>query len=214
MAPGVKARGRIGILRMPIGNLQSAWNAIHEIGFEPMFVDEAGDYGSLSHLVVPGVGNFRAVMEHLRSRGLQDRVRDFAASGRPVLGICVGMQLLAQSGAEGGETPGLGLVEARVDLLPNGQGLRLPHVGWSNVLIRHPHPLFEGIKTGRDFYFVHAYAMRVNREREWLGETVYGAPFVSVVGARNIVGVQFHPEKSQINGLKILENFCRWDGKC
>lgn len=204
----------IGILRMPIGNLQSVWNAVHELGFDPVFVDEGGDYESLSHLIIPGVGNFRAVMSHLVARNIPARVREFAASKRPILGICAGMQLLARTGTEGGETQGLSLIDARVDMLPNGQGLRLPHVGWSTMRIRHQHPIFEGLKPDRDFYFVHSYAMHVEHERDWLGETRYGEPFVSVVGSGNIVGMQFHPEKSQVNGLKLLENFSNWDGRC
>jgi glutamine amidotransferase len=208
------AAGRIGILRMPIGNLQSAWNALHELGFDPQFVDERADFGALSHLVIPGVGNFSAVMAQLDARGLPSRVREFAASGRPVLGICVGMQLLARTGTEGGDTQGLALIDARVERLPNGAGLRLPHVGWSPVRFRRPHPVFEGLKSERDFYFVHAYAMLAAADGDWLGETTYGAPFVSVVGRANVVGVQFHPEKSQVNGLKLLENFARWDGRC
>lgn len=199
---------------MPIGNLQSVWNALHELGFDPVFVDEGTDYELLSHLIIPGVGNFRAVMNHLSARSIPARVREFAASKRPILGICAGMQLLARTGTEGGETDGLALVDARVDRLPNGQGLRLPHVGWSTVHIRHAHPIFEGLKADRDFYFVHAYAMRVQNEREWLAETSYGEPFVSVVGSGNVIGMQFHPEKSQVNGLRLLENFARWDGRC
>jgi len=205
---------RIGILRMPIGNLQSVWNALHELGFEPQFVDESGDYASLTHLVIPGVGNFRAVMTHLAERAIPPQVRGFAASGRPVLGICAGMQLLAREGAEGGRTEGLGLVDASVERLAGGAGLRLPHVGWSTVHFRHPHPVFEGLKSDRDFYFVHSYAMHVAREADWLGESTYGEPFVSVVGRGNVIGMQFHPEKSQVNGLKLLENFARWDGRC
>ncbi len=208
------ARERIGILRMPIGNLQSVWNALHELGFEPVFVDERADYESLSHLVIPGVGNFRAVMTHLAERAIPRQVRAYAGSGRPVLGICAGMQLLAREGTEGGLTEGLGLVEGSVDRLAGAPGLRLPHVGWSTVRFRHPHPVFEGLKSDRDFYFVHSYAMRVAQEGDWLGESTYGAPFVSVVGRGNIIGMQFHPEKSQVNGLKLLENFARWDGRC
>lgn len=207
-------RERIGILRMPIGNLQSVWNALHELGFEPLFIEDDTDYAALSHLVIPGVGNFRAVMSHLAARGVPSRVRDFAASGRPLLGICAGMQLLARTGTEGGTTEGLGLVDAQVDALPGGGGLRLPHVGWSTVRIRQQHPIFDGVKPDRDFYFVHSYAMHVSNERDWLGETCYGEPFVSVVGSGNVIGVQFHPEKSQVNGLRLLENFARWDGRC
>jgi glutamine amidotransferase len=198
---------------MPIGNLQSVWNALYELGFDPDFVDEISDLDALSHLIVPGVGHFRAVMEEMTARGLSDRVRRFAQSGRPVLGICVGMQLLARAGTEGGHTPGLGLVDAVVDRLPLVNGLRLPHVGWNSVTLRLPHPIFAGLKTDRDFYFVHSYAMQVNDEHHWLGETVHGTPFVSIVGRDNVVGFQFHPEKSQGNGLKLIENFCHWDGR-
>jgi glutamine amidotransferase len=205
---------RIGILRMPIGNLQSVWNALYELGADPAFVDERADYRPLSHLVIPGVGNFRAVMSHLEARGLPALIREFAASGRPVLGICAGMQLLARTGTEGGDTAGLSLIDGRVERLPEDAGMRLPHVGWSTVRVRRPHPVFEGLKQDRDFYFVHSYAMHVARESDWLGETSYGGPFVSVVGSGNVVGMQFHPEKSQVNGLRLLENFLHWDGRC
>lgn len=204
----------IGIMKMPIGNLQSAWNALHELAFDPLWMDETSDYDDLTHLIVPGVGHFGAVMGHLEARGLPARIRAFAATGRPLLGICVGMQLLADTGTEGGETPGLGLVRGRVEKLPNGDGLRLPHVGWSSVEIRNPHPVFEGLKTNRDFYFVHSFAMKVESPGDCLGETTYGRPFASIVGHANVVGFQFHPEKSQVNGLKLLENFCYWDGRC
>jgi glutamine amidotransferase len=204
----------VGILKMPICNLQSIYNAVHQIGFDPLLVDESSDYDALSHLIVPGVGNFRAVMQHLEAHRLPDKVRAFAASGRPLLGICVGMQALAQTGTESGTTPGLGLLAGSIERLPTPDGLRLPHVGWSTVTIRHSHAVFEGVRTGCDFYFVHSYALRGGDEGDWLGETEYGAPFVSVVGRGNVLGFQFHPEKSQKNGLQLLENFCRWDGRC
>lgn len=204
----------IGILKMPMGNLRSAYNAIYENGFDPLFVDEHSDFDGLTHLIVPGVGNFSAVMRHLEEVGLPDRIRAFAASGRPLLGICVGMQLLAQRGTEGGDTPGLGLVGGEVVRLPEGNGQLLPHVGWSTVKIRFDHPILDGVKPGRDFYFVHSYGLQTDRDDEFLGETEYGTPFVSIVAKRNVVGLQFHPEKSQANGLRLLENFCNWDGLC
>jgi glutamine amidotransferase len=197
---------------MPIGNLQSAWNAFNELGFDPRWADENSEYDDFTHLVMPGVGHFGAVMNELHFRGLPARIRAFTDSGRPLLGICIGMQLLADVGMEGGETQGLGLLRARVERLPSD--LRLPHVGWSTVTLHTPHPITEGIKSDRDFYFVHSYAMTVAHPEDCVGETNYGRPFVSIVGNGNIVGCQFHPEKSQINGLKILENFCRWDGRC
>lgn len=208
------AGAAVGILRMPTGNLQSVWNALYELGSEPVFLDAEADYSAIERLVIPGVGHFRTLMQDLQARSIPQKVRAFAATGRPVLGICAGFQVLARSGTEGGETPGIGLLAGRVDSLPRRADLRLPHVGWSTVRIRRPHPVFEGLKSDRDFYFVHSYAMRVEDEQDWLGETVYGEPFVSVAGRANVVGTQFHPEKSQVSGLKLLENFAHWDGRC
>src|SRR5690606_8490196 len=160
-----------------------------------------------------GVGNFKAVMEHLEAKGLPDKIHAFAATGRPTLGICVGMQLLATKGTESGDTDGLGLVEATVKRLPGGPGMPLPHVGWSTVELKRDHPVTENLKQGRDFYFVHSYAMHCADESDAIGLTNYGEDFVSIVGRGNVVGFQFHPEKSQANGLKLLENFCHWDGR-
>lgn len=213
----------IGLLRMPIGNLKSAWNAVYELGFDPVFVDETSDFDGLSHLIIPGVGNFRAVMSHLEAKGLSQIVRDFAKSGRPTLGICVGMQLLAEIGTEqqlaetsNGEnnTKGFGLVDAVVSRLPSDKNTPLPHVGWSTVEFKRTHPVTENIKQGRDFYFVHSYAMQCGNTEDSIGITNYSIDFTSIVGKDNVVGFQFHPEKSQINGMKLLENFCNWDGNC
>lgn len=199
---------------MPMGNLRSVHNALFENGFDPLPVNRHSDFDGLSHLIVPGVGNFSAVMRHLEEDGLTAPIRDFAASGRPLLGICVGMQLLAIRGSEGGDTAGLGLVDGVVERLPAGSGRVLPHVGWSSVRFVRDHPVLDGVKPGRDFYFVHSYAMLVEDESEALGLTDYGAEFVSIVGKGNVVGFQFHPEKSQANGLRLLENFGWWDGRC
>jgi imidazole glycerol-phosphate synthase subunit HisH len=204
----------IGLLKMPIANLKSAWNALYENGIDPILVDELSDFDELTHLIVPGVGNFRAVMENLNQRGLPAKIRAFADSKRPLLGICVGMQLLATWGTESEMTQGLNLVPGKVvKLVENGE-LRLPHVGWNTVSLRRNHPVFEGVKPNRDFYFVHSYGFVPDNDDDWLGETTYGRPFASVVARNNVVGFQFHPEKSQTNGIKLLENFCHWDGRC
>jgi imidazole glycerol-phosphate synthase subunit HisH len=180
----------IGLIRTPIGNLQSAFNAFYELGFEPVWVDAGFEsYDDLTHLVVPGVGNFAAVMSYLNRSGLAADIKSFAASGRPLLGICV----------------------ERLSLDPS---VRLPHVGWNTVAPTQPHPVLEGIKPGRDFYFVHSFGMFVEDEANQAGRTHYGRDFSSIVAHANIVGCQFHPEKSQVNGLKILENFGFWDGRC
>lgn len=203
---------RIGILRMPIGNLQSVWNALYESGFDPEFVNHTSNFDDLSHLIVPGVGHFKAVMEHLQGLQLPSKIKAFAASGRPTLGICVGMQLLGKSSTEGGLVEGLGLIDAVVERLPGGLGVPLPHVGWSTVDLLRDHPVTERLKQGRDYYFVHTYGM--TRQEDAIGVTNYGIDFASIVGKDNVVGFQFHPEKSQSNGLLLLSNFCNWDGKC
>jgi glutamine amidotransferase len=205
----------IGLLKSPIGNLQSAYNALYQLGIDPVWIDEKFSRDDdLSHLIVPGVGHFKAVMAHFNKSGFSDRIRRFAASGRPLLGICVGMQVLATEGTEGGETPGIGLIDARVERLPDGSGLTLPHVGWNNVTLTAEHPVFADIKPNRDFYFVHSYGVSTASEADSLGTTVYGRRFASIIGRDNVLGFQFHPEKSQANGLKLLENFCLWDGRC
>lgn len=203
----------IGILQMPMGNLRSAFNAVYENGFDPIVTDGRDAMDDLSHLLIPGVGHFGAVMAHLEADGLADRIRAFAASGRPVLGICAGMQALAERGTEGGETAGLGLVGGTVERLPDADQV-LPHVGWSTVEFQFEHPVADGIKPGRDFYFVHSYGLSTDHPDEALCISQYGARFTSVVARGNVVGFQFHPEKSQANGLKLIENFCNWDGRC
>ncbi len=204
----------IGVLNMPIANLRSIWNGLYENGQDPVLVDQEFDLDALTHLIVPGVGNFHAVMTNLDERGLAAKVRAFAASERPLLGICVGMQLLASWGTEGKPTRGLDLIPGKVERLPEDGGLRLPHVGWNTVTLTRGHPVFDGIKAQRDFYFVHSYGFQAEDSGDLIGRTDYGAAFASVVGRRNVLGVQFHPEKSQVNGIRLLENFCAWDGRC
>lgn len=205
---------RIGILRMPSGNLQSVWNALYTSGLDPEFVDENSNFDDFTHMIIPGVGHFKAVMDHLNAKGLPPRIIDFAASGRPTLGICVGMQLLGQSSDEGDVvTPGLGLVNGTVTRLPSEEQV-LPHVGWTTVDFKRNHPVTEGIKQGRDYYFVHSYGMAAESDDPVIGMSSYGRDFISIVGQGNIVGFQFHPEKSQSNGLQLLTNFAYWDGKC
>jgi len=204
----------IGILDMQMGNLRSVWNALYEFGFDPVTVEGAKEFDDLTHLIIPGVGHFGAAHRYLTDAGLVESIRAFAVSGRPVLGICLGMHILAANGTEGGDTTGLNLIPGTVRRLPEGQDIRLPHVGWNTVTIRREHPVFEGLKPNRDFYFVHSYALACDRAESLLAETDYGEPFVSVAGTGNVVGFQFHPEKSQRNGMVLLGNFCNWDGRC
>jgi len=202
----------IGILDMEMGNLRSVANAVHQLGFDPRVVSAPQQLDDLGHLIIPGVGQFATAMRQVSERGLYEPVRRFAAAGKPVMGICLGMHLLAGRGDEGGEAQGFELIPGRVMRLPADDGLRVPHVGWNRAMLRRTHPVLDGLKPDRDFYFVHSYAFRAANADDVLAEPDYGTPFASIVGRGNVVGLQFHPEKSQVSGLKLLDNFCLWDG--
>lgn len=204
----------IGILDLGMGNLRSLSNAIDHSGFDVQVTDTQAAFDDFTHLIIPGVGHFRAAMGAVFERQLRSPIRAFAASGRPVLGVCLGMQLLASTGTEGGEMEGLGLVAGTVRKLELGPNLRIPHVGWNSLTKKKDHPVYEGLKQDRDFYFVHSFAMQCDDPSDVLGETDYGGPVTAAVSHANVVGFQFHPEKSEASGLKLLENFCLWDGKC
>jgi glutamine amidotransferase len=204
---------RIGIIDVGIGNLGSLRGAVYELGADVDIVASPEDVLASEALILPGVGSFAHGMQAIESAGLRDAIRGHVADGRPLLGICLGMQLLFGHGDEGGGYAGLNLIPGAVRRFPERPGHHVPHVGWNDVAMRGSHPLWQGIKPGVDFYFVHSY--RVECDAEYvLGETEYGETFPSAVAFANVLGVQFHPEKSQRNGLRLLENFCHWDGKC
>lgn len=197
-----------------MGNLRSVLNALQHIGQEVRLVNRPEDMDRGARIILPGVGAYAKAMENLKSRGfdgvLQERVRE----GSPLLGICLGMQLLSTRGFEPVESQGLGLIDGEVRELEVPEGYPLPHVGWNNLVIHRPHPVFEGVKTSVDFYFVHSYHFVATDDQHVLATSEYGCQFTSAVARDNIVALQFHPEKSQDNGLKLLENFCAWDGRC
>jgi len=203
----------VGILNLDIGNLRSVGNAAWSLGFDHRFVTTAEELDDLTHLIIPGVGAFHAAMHRLADTGTLDAVRRFKASGRPLLGLCLGMQLLTSLGEEGSLTEGLGFIGGRVARLDEARVPSIPHVGWNSVEWRRSHPVTAGVKTGVDFYFVHSYRVHLDSADDALGCTDCGEVFPSVIAHRNVIGFQFHPEKSQANGLKLIANFCDWDGK-
>jgi len=204
---------RIGIVDIGIGNLGSLGNALYSQGWDSLFVARPSGLEGCTHLLLPGVGAFLTAVKRLHDSGLFEPIREFAAEGRPVMGICLGMQLLAEQGSEQGDIEGLGLVEGRVVPI-HAPSQRLPHVGWNNVYQEQGHPLFEKIRNDIDFYFAHSYRFVASHPDSVLAYTEYGERFPSVICQGNVVGVQFHPEKSQSNGLRLLDNFCLWDGTC
>ncbi len=205
----------VGVIDMDMGNLRSVLNAVHSLGVDHRVVRAGEELEGLSHLIVPGVGNYRAAMRQLEARALVEPVRAFAASRRPTLGICLGMQLLSSTGDEGEPGPGLGLIAGHVERFDPALVPSIPHVGWNEVRLTRKHPVLARIKSGVDFYFVHSFHFRTARDEDALGRVEYGGrEYTAIVARDNVLGVQFHPEKSQNNGLRLLENFCDWDGAC
>lgn len=204
----------VGILNLEIGNLRSVSNAIYSLGYDPVLIEDAKAFDTVNRLVIPGVGAFHTAARRLAANGLQDAVRQFADTGKPVLGLCLGMQLLADFGEEGHGSMGMGLIPGIVERLDEQRVPAVPHVGWNSVEWLRDHPVLDKVKTGVDFYFVHSYRYAAQNPDDVTGVTTYGDSFPSVIGRKNVLGFQFHPEKSQANGLRLLENFCAWDGRC
>lgn len=192
-----------------MGNLDSVARAVQECGGDPLISHKAEDFEEAHYIILPGVGAFTTGMNHLSASGLNEILREQVINqGIPFLGICLGMQLLAKKGLEGGETQGLGWIEGEVKRLePDTPDIRIPHVGWNEVMFNKPSALFDGITTGKDFYFVHSYHFLCKHPQEAIAHTPYCGNFVSAVNKDNIFGVQFHPEKSQRLGFKVLKNF-------
>jgi len=203
---------RVGIINYGMGNLKSVLNALEFIGKEGCFVEKAEDFNACSRLIIPGVGAYSEAMKNIRFKGLEAAIRAHVGKGKPLLGICLGMQLLSDEGDEIIVTKGLGLIRGRVEKL--NVSLHVPHVGWNNITQTRPHPLFNGVRKEIDYYFVHSYYFNAARSADVLATVDYERNIPCVVTDGGcVIGVQFHPEKSQKNGLKILENFCDWDGK-
>jgi glutamine amidotransferase len=194
-----------------IGNIDSLKRAIEECGGVASLGREPRDLEDATHIILPGVGSFAAAMRNLENRGLAIALKEqVVANHIPLLGVCLGMQLLADGGCEGGETPGLGFIAGEiVPLKPDAPEVRIPHIGWNEVHFKQASPLFEGIDSGQDFYFVHSYHFACGEPADILAVTPYCGGFVSVVGRGTVFGTQFHPEKSQWVGFAMLRNFLK-----
>jgi len=192
-----------------MGNLASVQNAFAKLGSDTVVESDPAKFKEYDKLILPGVGAFGDAMEHLKERDMVDAIRDFAASGKPMLGICLGMQLLFENSEEFGKNEGLGLIKGKVvkfDTTKFEEPLKVPHMGWNRMFTKE-HPLFEGLDDEHYLYFVHTYHVVCDDAEDIIGETYYGYKFTSAVAHNNIMGIQPHPEKSHKNGLQILENF-------
>ncbi len=196
---------QIVIIDAGIGNLRSVQKAFEHVGAAPTITDDPAVVAGADAVVLPGVGAFGDGMEGLRSRGLDAAVFDAIGRGIPFFGICVGLQLLFEEGEEMGTHRGLGVLPGRVVRFP--AGLTVPHMGWNQIEQRRSHPLLAGIPDGAFAYFAHSYHAITDDESIVVATTDYGAPFPSVVARDNVWAIQFHPEKSQQIGLRILQNF-------
>jgi glutamine amidotransferase len=211
----VTRKGSIGVVDYGMGNLRSVSKALESLGYPTEVSGDARTLSSCRGIVFPGVGAFRDCMANVVRQGLLPFLREYLASDRPFLGICVGMQLLFAESEEFGRYEGVGFFAGKVvrfpgDMpAPGGGVLKVPHMGWNAVEVLADHPVLQGIPTGTYFYFVHSYYAVPGEPGIAACRTVYGVPFAAAVGRGNRLAVQFHPEKSQAAGLRLLGNFGR-----
>lgn len=196
-----------GVLNLKNSNAPAVNSVLEKLGFSSVLTCEPSDFSSLSHLIVPGVGSFAAVVQEVRNiKSLADSLNTFAQSGKPILGICLGMHLLGHSSEESPGVPGLGMLDFQVVAMKNQDNqFPVPHVGWNQVHSKFDDPLFEGVPAETDFYFSHSF--QVTNTKFVIAETAYSELFASSVRKENVYGVQFHPERSQEYGHRILQNF-------
>jgi len=200
----------IAIIDYRMGNLGSISNMLKKVGAPASVTSDAHEIAAVEKLVLPGVGAFDVGMTHLRDMGLIDVLRERVLRQQtPILAICLGMQLLTERSEEG-RLPGLGWIEAetiRFRIQPRTAGLKVPHMGWNSIRLRRPDPFFKDLEPDAGFYFVHSYHLVARRDEDVLAETHHGYDFVCAVRRDNIMGTQFHPEKSHRYGMRVLKNF-------
>ncbi len=206
---------RVALIDYDSGNLHSAEKAFQlmgrDAGADVVVTSDPQVAARADRIVLPGDGAFPACREALgHVDGMAEALREAVLSrGVPFMGICVGMQMLATTGHEYRETPGLDWIGGEIGVIA-APGLKVPHMGWNDLVIDRPHPVLDGINTGDHAYFVHSWQFQVADPRHLLAHVDYGGPVTAVVGRDNIVGTQFHPEKSQAVGLRLIANFLRW----
>jgi glutamine amidotransferase len=208
----------IAVVDYGMGNLRSVTKALEHVSpnSRVLLTSDAADIAAADRVVFPGQGAARDCMAHLNERDLLEPVRE-AAAEKPFLGICMGLQVLMHHSSENGGVPCMGLFNGDVSFFGDHfdarrLGLKIPHMGWNNVIQTMDHPLWTGIAQESRFYFVHSYFVRPERKSIVAGRAEYGIPFVAAIAEGSVFAVQFHPEKSAADGLRLLQNFVSWDG--
>jgi len=202
----------VGIINYGMGNILSVFHAVEMVGGDPKICNAPEELLNVDKIILPGVGAFKSCMDNLESKGFLIGLHETVIrKGKPILGICLGMQVMAKLGFEGGEFKGLGWFNAEVIRLhPDNSALRVPHIGWNDIRYRKESPLFSGLTLHPEFYFVHSFSMKCKNENDVEATCEYGEVITAAIKKDNIFATQFHPEKSQDYGLKVLENFLKW----
>ena len=203
----------IAIIDYGAGNLQSVKKAFDFIGAESVITDNPDVINACDKILLPGVGSFGDAMDSMTKKGLVETVKQNAMSGKPFLGICLGLQLLFEESEESPGVEGLGIFKGKIKKFSPDMGLKIPHIGWNSLEIKQKDTLFKDISENSYVYFVHSYYLHAEDENEIATVTNYGIDFHSAVGKDNIFATQFHPEKSGDVGLQILRNFASMEGK-
>ena len=203
----------IAIIDYGAGNLQSVKKALDFIGAENIITDDPERIKSADKVLLPGVGSFGDAMNSMHKSGLVETVKECALSGKPFLGICLGLQLLFEESEESPGVKGLGILKGKIKKFSSDMGLKIPHIGWNSLNIKQNDTLFKDIPENSYVYFVHSYYLHAEDEKDIACVTNYGIDFHSAVGKNNVFATQFHPEKSGDVGLKILRNFASMEVK-
>ncbi len=198
-------QGNVCILDYQAGNIQSMYSAVRYLGVEPRIISKVEEIELCDRLIFPGVGDAQFASEAIQSTGVYDAIRAFVATGNPLLGVCVGAQLLLSSSEEGG-AKGLDIIPGLVKRFPKSVG-KIPHMGWNQIAIVQEHPILDEVSNEKEVYFVHSFYMDPSNKEHIVTETEYNIRFASSIAHENVFGTQFHTEKSGMTGLKILHNF-------
>ncbi|MCH5299032.1 MAG: imidazole glycerol phosphate synthase subunit HisH [Ruminococcus sp.] len=202
----------IAIIDYGAGNIQSVYKALKYIGAECEVTSDKGAILNADGAILPGVGSFGDAMDTLEKYDIRDTVKDFIATGKPFLGICLGLQLLFPKSLESPEAEGLGVLKGEVKKIPNGEGLKIPHMGWNSIKLLKKDGIFKDIEDESYVYFVHSYYLDAEDKNIVSAQTEYGVTIDAAVSYKNVTATQFHPEKSGDVGLKMLENFVKMCG--